>query len=496
QVRARQLLPRRQRDARWTTGAEDRLPADQALRRQPFGGDRRRASGGHEGHEGGEGAEGEKREAAGEGAAAAGEGEEVRGRDLAQDGQDVAGDALGRPRDPPDRQVHLQQRLDGLPARWLARESRRPQGADADGPAVCRRLAAARHQHPRRRDVRAGIDGAGVPPRVLQLPQGRRHVENPSAEMIAALLLSLAIQNPPERIAEIRVHGNATLTDEAVIALAGIAPGDTLEADGLEAIGKRLPDSGRFHEVQVRKRYRTLAMDEVALVLLVHEKQGLSPTGEPPSAMKRLRSRLMFFPILDYDDGYGWTYGGRTTIVDILGKGTHVSVPLSWGGTRRAAVEAEHTFHSGPFTRLTGSFGIVQRENPHYEIDDRRTTLSGRAERRLFDHLTLGAEAGASRVTFEPSHDRFWSGGADVTLDTRNDPGFPSDAVLAGASWSRLNALGDTRALWSSAAIDRYRLEARGYKRLFGQWVIAVRAQYDTASAPLPPYEQFLLGGS
>jgi outer membrane protein assembly factor BamA len=204
----------------------------------------------------------------------------------------------------------------------------------------------------------------------------------------------------------------------------------------------------------------------------------------------------MFFPIVDYDDGYGWTYGGRTTIVDILGKGTHVSVPLSWGGTRRATVEADHTFHAGPFSRLTGAFGIAQRENPHYEIDDRRTTLSGRAERRLFDKLTLGGDAGASRVTFEPSHDRFWSGGADVTLDTRDNPGFPTDAVFASAAWRRLNAIGDTRAIWSSPSIDRYRAEARGYKRLFGQTIAAVRAQYDTSSAPLPPYEQYLLGGS
>ena len=313
--------------------------------------------------------------------------------------------------------------------------------------------------------------------------------------MIAALLLAMAIQ-APERVAEIRVQGNVTLTEDAVIGLSGIVPGATLGPGDLEAIEKRLRDSGRFDEVKVKKGYRTLAMDEMALLLVVHEKPGLSPTGQPPSALKRLGNHLKFFPIIDYDDGYGWTYGAQTAVVDILGKGTHIAVPLSWGGTRQAAVEADHTFHSGPLTRLTGSFGIAQRENPHYEIDDRRTTLSGRAERRLFDKLTLGAEAGGSRVTFEPTHDRFWSGGADVTFDTRTDPGFPTDAVLASAAWSRLNALGDTRALWSSAAIDRYRAEARGYKRLFGQWIGAVRAQYDAASAPLPLYEQFLLGGS
>src|SRR4029079_17736637 len=100
------------------------------------------------------------------------------------------------------------------------------------------------------------------------------------------------------------------------------------------------------------------------------------------------------------------------------------------------------------------------------------------------------------RVTFEPSHDRFWSGGADVTIDTRKDPAYPIDAVYAAAGWTRLDAIGDTRTLWSRASIDRYRLEARGFKRLFGQTVAAARAEYDASSSALPPYEQFLLGGS
>ena len=321
--------------------------------------------------------------------------------------------------------------------------------------------------------------------------------------MIAALLVALtiaAVQDPAsppqpaaEKIAEVRVHGNATVSDDMVIKLAGITVGTILEPDGLAAIEKRLKDSGRFDEVQVRKRYRTLAMDDIALVLVVHEKAGTSPTGEPPTAMKRLRSRLMFFPIFWYDDGYGFTYGGQTAIVDAFGKGTRVSVPLSWGGTRRAAVEADRTFKSGPLTRLTGSFGITQRENPFYEIDDRRTELSARAERRLFKLVTLGADVGRTALTFEPAHDDFWSTGADAAFDTRAGAAYPIDAVFASVRWQRLNPLGTTT--FAADALDKYRFDARGFKRLFGQNVVALHAQYDTASAPLPPYEQWLLGG-
>jgi outer membrane protein assembly factor BamA len=299
-----------------------------------------------------------------------------------------------------------------------------------------------------------------------------------------------------ETVAEVRVHGNATLSDDAVLKLAGVTVGTPLDAGGTDAIEKRLRDSGRFDEIQVRKRYRTLAMDKVALVLLVHEKPGISSTGEPPSIARQLRSRLMFFPILHYDDGYGWTYGGRTTVRDALGKGTRLSVPLSWGATKEATLEADRTFQKGPLTRLTGSFGVAQRENPHFLVDDRRTEVQARAERRLFNMVTLGGELARTDITFSPLNESFWTGGADATLDTRRDPSFPSDAVLASATWSRLNAVGATSFGASGASIDRYQLDARAFKRLFRQNVIAVRAEYDTASAPLPQYEQWLLGGS
>jgi hypothetical protein len=299
-----------------------------------------------------------------------------------------------------------------------------------------------------------------------------------------------------EKVTEVRVHGNATLNDEAVIKLAGITLGEPLDQAGVDAIEKRLRDSGRFDEVQVRKRYRTLAMDEIALVLLVHERPGISPTGEPPSAMHRLRSHLMFFPILRYDDGYGFTYGAQTSIVDIAGKGTRLSVPLSWGGTRKAAIEADRTFKSGPLTRLTGSFGISQRENPFYDIDDQRTEVNVRAERRLFGAVVLGGDMGRTAIDFNPANESFWTTAADVTLDTRHDPAYPVDAVLSTVSWNRLHPIDGATFSTGPDSIDRYRVDLRGFKRLFSQNVLAVHAEYDTASAPLPPYDQWLLGSS
>jgi outer membrane protein assembly factor BamA len=312
--------------------------------------------------------------------------------------------------------------------------------------------------------------------------------------MIAMLALAAVLQS--ETIAEVRVHGNATVTDAVVLQLAEVIVGQPLGPGGTEAVEKRLRDSGRFDQVEVRKRYRTLAMDEVSLVLVVHERPGISAAGEPPSLARQIRNRLMFFPILHYNDGYGWTYGARTSMVDVAGKGTRLSMPLSWGGTRRAAVEADRTFKSGPLTRLSGSFGLAQRENPHFSIDDRRLEVQARAERRLFDLVTLGADVGRSRITFARLRDNVWTTGADVTLDTRSDPSYPIDAVLASAAWNRLHAIGAASFSTSASSIDRYRFDARGYKRLFGQNVLAGRVEYDTASAALPAYDQWLLGGS
>jgi len=91
-------------------------------------------------------------------------------------------------------------------------------------------------------------------------------------------------------------------------------------------------------------------------------------------------------------------------------------------------------------------------------------------------------------VSFGALDDRLWTFGANAVLDTR-DPTFPSNAVYLGAGWSELNVKGLPR-------INRYTSDGRGYLRIWGQSVLAARAQYLTADASLPPYERLLLGGS
>jgi hypothetical protein len=306
-----------------------------------------------------------------------------------------------------------------------------------------------------------------------------------------------------EIVREIRVHGNAAVPDAEVLRIAGVAVGASLDQAALDAIERRLKDSGRFETIEVRKRYRSITdPTDVALVLVVHEKTGVvatqAGTVERP-VLRRITSRVMFLPILSYADGYGFTYGARFSTIDLLGAGERLSVPLTWGGTRRVALEAERTFKRGPLTRVLGSAALWQRENPGFVFEqddddsttDRRFELKARAERSFADLVFTGVEATRASVEFGPfPTQRQWTIGADAALDTRGDPAFPANAIYLGAGWNALHHRDLDR------ATNRYRFDGRGYLRLIGQSVLAGRAQYLTADGPLPAHERYLAGGS
>ncbi|MCA1560330.1 MAG: FtsQ-type POTRA domain-containing protein [Acidobacteria bacterium] len=330
-------------------------------------------------------------------------------------------------------------------------------------------------------DVPQKQSGPYVPDQESQLPQG-------GAEIIG----------------EIRVHGNAFLQDDEVLKLAGIAVGDALAASSVEEIRGRLRSSGKFESVEVRKRYRSLtSTTDVAIVLVVHERPGVTSLASSDPVVtrpvRRLTRRLMVLPIVSYADGYGFTYGGRVSTVDLLGAGERLSVPLTWGGTKRAALELERTFKRGPLTRIESSVAIWKRENPRFGLEDQRVELKGRAERQFGRLFRAGVGASRSAVDFGEFEDRLWTVGATGTFDTRGDPTFPGNAVVLSAGWTSLHfsPRGPNPAPTApSQRATRYDTDARGYLRLLGQAVAAGRVHYTTSDATLPPYERLLLGGS
>ena len=294
---------------------------------------------------------------------------------------------------------------------------------------------------------------------------------------------------PQECIVEIRVHGNHTTPDAEVLRLAVVEPGQPFTAGTLDRIRKALDDSGRFRHVEVRKRYSSLSdPSAILVVIVVEERAGIAIDVPNPGPMRTLRAHTMWMPILRSDDGYGLTYGARVSFVDVLGKRTRVSAPLSWGGERRAAVEIERRFERGPLTRVIGTGGITRREHPSLDIGDRRTGASLRAERAVTSWLQVAGTGGIADIRFGDLDDRLKTVGADVVLDTRRDPAFPRNAVYAAVGLQRM---------WFDSTVDntRFTADARGFVGLFGQTVLAVRAQHVRAADPLPVYEQALLGG-
>lgn len=308
---------------------------------------------------------------------------------------------------------------------------------------------------------------------------------------LVALTAGRSSAQPPavETLGEVRVHGNHTTPDEAVLSLAGLTVGTPVTDSLLAQAEDRLQQSGRFASVEIRKRFRSIENpSDVVAIILVDERAAVSSDDLTPGPMKRFRSAGMWAPIANDGAGYGLTYGGRVSFVNALGPRSRLSVPLTWGGERKAAVEVERTFERGPFTRISGTLGITRRVNPFYDLADIRREVAARAERALTPWLRAGGGVGVSWID-EPFIDRRFTQSLDIVLDTRIDPAFPRNAVHVTSGIDRMQFELRPR-LW------RWTTDARGYVGLFGSSVLALRAFTSQASRPAPVFDTLLLGGT
>lgn len=306
-----------------------------------------------------------------------------------------------------------------------------------------------------------------------------------------ALLLLLALQR--EIVAGVQVHGNTLTADADIRRLASIQVGDPVDDTIIDAVARRLRETGKFESVEVRKRYASISdPSQVLIVILVDEGPVHVELGDDPSAPARtVRSRrlnLMFLPVLGAEDGYGLTYGARLALPNPLGANSRIGFPLTWGGDKRAAIEFDKTIAAGPLDRISAGAAASRRTNPHYGADDNRLRVWVRGERELIKWVRAGASAGAQRVTFpgtdgERGADRLGHAGADLTFDTRVDPTLPRNAVYARAAWEHV------------AGANRTDFDARGYLGLFAQTVAQLRFLRADSSRRLPPYLKPLLGG-
>jgi outer membrane protein assembly factor BamA len=318
----------------------------------------------------------------------------------------------------------------------------------------------------------------------------------PAAVVLAA---AVAIQSPapeaqpappPAHISAIEVRGNHTTPDDVVVGIAGVKVGDPFTDRTLAEMKTRLEKSDRFAAVDVLKRYQSLTDFSAVLVLItLTEREGVSVDVPMPGPMRVLKSNTMWLPMLRYEDGYGFTYGARVSFVDVLGKRSRLSVPLTWGGERRATVELERGFEHGPFTRILATGGVWRREHPTLDTGDLREGGTLLADRALTPWLRVGGTASSAAVHFGDVADTLSTAGVEATVDTRRDPAFPRNAIFASVQWERL---------WFQHAQDTSRLQTdiRGFVGLFGSSVLALRLQQSRAADPLPVFEQALLGGT
>lgn len=320
--------------------------------------------------------------------------------------------------------------------------------------------------------------------RELQVQQVQRVLQVPQVQGQA---------QAPEVVAEVLVHGNQIVPDAEVRTLAGIAVGSTFSDALLAEITKRLKDSGKFESIDVVKRFASIE-DATRIIIVIIVSEGpvriVTPgdSGSPAQVQKRSFIRnLMFVPMFEGSDGYGLTVGARIAYPKPLGSGSRLSFPMTVGGSKRIGVELDKNFSRGPLSRVEVGTGVQQRRNPAFDVDDNRFRVWGRAFRTM-GPVRAGGTAGWQRVWFGGQEDEFQSAGLDVTLDTRQNPALPRNAVLATASTEVLFFAG-------LPTITRTRIDATGYVGVIGQQVLVIHALREDADQPLPPYLRSILGG-
>jgi outer membrane protein assembly factor BamA len=305
---------------------------------------------------------------------------------------------------------------------------------------------------------------------------------------------ALRLQEPAaDVVAEVRVHGNTMTPTADVLSLAALPVGTPYADRLLDEARARLLASGKFDDVQVLKRFASIAdPSRILVMIVVDERPARIVAGKQPGELPRLVPRrgprnLMLLPLVEAEDGYGLTYGARVAFVDVGGKQGRVTVPLSWGGTRQAGATFERGFATGLLTRWQAGGEITQRTNPAYEQTDQRQRVWTRAERRA-GPLGLGVTLAHEHVDFAAAVDKITSLAGDVTFDTRVDPFLARNAVYLYGGLTRIRLSPD-------ASVNRGRVEARGYLGVFRRAILVARVEGDSASQALPPYLQPMLGG-
>ena len=320
---------------------------------------------------------------------------------------------------------------------------------------------------------------------------------------IVILVLACPVDAQDEVIASIQVHGNTITSTEDIIRASGIAVGDRMSDRLLADAESRLRAAIELDSVDVLKRFVSIS-DATQILVLIQVDEGpvridrpdspavpgtSAPTGSSRVAVRRSRVSVMFLPILDAEDGYGFTYGAQFAFAGRQTARRRVVVPASWGGDKRIAAEYQQELTGRFAPQLRAGAMLQRRTHPFFgEPADRRRAWA-RAQWPLLRQVRAGAEGAwqSSSIVGEDVDAR--SIGADVTLDTRVDPLTPHNAVFVRSSITWLH--------FSSAnTVVRTEIDANGYVGVYRGTVLALRAVREDFSRPAPAFYKSMLGGS
>ena len=190
----------------------------------------------------------------------------------------------------------------------------------------------------------------------------------------------------------------------------GCRHGDRAAAEGLRAGSRRSKCASAFARSTIPPTSRSSSSSTSVRA----SRSGAANSNPAVRPFSRLKSQLMFLPILGYADGYGFTYGARVSTVDLL-------------GLRRAAVGAADLGRDAPRRdRVRTQLQVGPAHPRHVELrhlEAREPALrdpraARRAERRAPNatsptSFASGVDASQSTVSFGEIDDR--------TLDARRE---------------------------------------------------------------------------
>jgi outer membrane protein assembly factor BamA len=302
-----------------------------------------------------------------------------------------------------------------------------------------------------------------------------------------------------EVIAAIQVHGNTLTPGDDLIKASGLSVGDKMSETTLSGAEARLRASIRLESVDVLKRFASIS-DPTQIVVVIQVDEGPVQIDVPdipnvpgaPSVrrvVRRSRFNVMFLPILDAEDGYGFTYGAQFAVTGHRTKRRRMIIPASWGGDKRIAVEYQQEFRSRSAPRLRAGALVQRRTHPFYDEGADRRRVWGRTEWRLLREVRAGAELAWQSTSLSSQKVDARSVGADMIVDTRVDPLMPHNAIFVRSAVERLH--------FSSGSTGvKTDIDANGYVGLYRGTILALRAVREDFTRPAPAFYKAMLGGS